>query len=210
MWLRDFLMINKLCLPLDNWFNYSLKEPLPSDLEVMYIGQAFGRTKTKNIDYRISNHEKIQKIALEVLDTGSNEEVLIIGINVKINDSGMSIVPNNFNLENAYKSGQFRELRNNAANRIPDAQAITIFEASLIKYFQPKLNTIHKNTFPSPSFKSYKEIYQVDFLYSAITVDTSPIEVRTFSQHRNERNFVHLEMFSLTDVHEKENLFDFL
>jgi hypothetical protein len=210
VWLRDFLMINKFCLPVDNWLNHSFEEPLPSDLEIVYIGQAFGRTKSKNIDYRISNHEKIQKIALDILDTGSNEEVLIIGVNVKINDSATSIIPNDLNLENAYRSGQFRELRNNATNRISDAQAITIFEASLIKYFQPKLNTIHKNTFPSPTFKSYNEIYQVDFLYSAITLDTRPIEVRIFSQYKNERSFIHLEAFSLTDVHEKENLFGFL
>jgi hypothetical protein len=42
-------------------------------LEVVYVGQAFGRKENRTIDYRISNHEKVQEIALDILDSGSNE-----------------------------------------------------------------------------------------------------------------------------------------
>jgi hypothetical protein len=80
---RDYLMINNFAFLLDDIVGESVKTPLPSDLEIMYIGQAFGRTETKKIDYRIANHDKIQKIALGILNKSSNEEVLIIGVKVE-------------------------------------------------------------------------------------------------------------------------------
>jgi hypothetical protein len=67
--IRDFVMTSYFC-----YQEYvSSSEVLPSDLEVVYVGQAFGRKENRTIDYRISNHEKVQEIALDILDSGSNE-----------------------------------------------------------------------------------------------------------------------------------------
>lgn len=206
---RDYLMINNFAFLVDDIVGESVKTPLPSDLEVMYIGQAFGRKETKKIDYRIVNHEKIQKIALDILNKSSNEEVLIIGVKVETNDLSTSIVTINSKTKRP-KLESILQLRDKAAKRITEGQEITVFEASLIKYFQTGLNTEYKETFPSPDFKSYKEIYETDFDYSAMTIDTRPVEIRIYSEHVKERRYIHSQHFPLTTESEKKSLFEFL
>jgi hypothetical protein len=206
---RDYLMINNFAFLVDDILGESVKTPLPSDLEVMYIGQAFGRTETKKIDYRIANHDKIQKIALDILNKSTNEEVLIIGIKVETNDLTTSIVTINSKTERPTLES-ILQLRDKAAKRITEGQEITVFEASLIKYFQTNLNTEYKETFPSHDFKSYKEIYETDFDYSVMTIDTRPVAVRIYSQQVKERKYIHSQHFPLTTESEKRSLFEYL
>lgn len=207
--IKEPLMVNSFFFLGQDVIGTSVADPLPSDLEVMYVGQAFGRTSTKKIDYRLANHDKIQKIALEVLNSGSNEEVLIIGIKVETNDIATSFVNlgadnSTFTLENAMK------LRNKAEMRVSDGQQITIFEASLISFFQPKWNTEYKSSFPSPDFDSYDEIYETEFDYSGLTVDTFPVRARVFSAHIPERKYLHHHYFPLKEKASKKTLFEFL
>jgi hypothetical protein len=207
--IRDFLMISNFCYLEQDIVGNSITDPLPSDLEVLYIGQAFGRTARKTIDYRISNHDKVQKIALDILDKGSNEEVLIIGLKIKNNDIGTSIVTIDSNTK-APTIQDLQDLVTKASKRITEGQEITVFEASLIKYFQPDLNTEYKETFPSPDFTSYEEIFETDFNYSAMTIDTKPIFTRIFSKHITERKYIHSQHFPLTSKSDKETLFEYL
>lgn len=206
---RDYLMINNFAFLVDDVVGDKELNPLPSDLEVIYIGQAFGRTETKKIDYRLANHDKIQKIALEILNKSSNEEVLIIGVKVETNDLSTSIVTLNSKTERPTLES-ILQLRDKAAKRITEGQEITVFEASLIKYFQTKLNTEYKETFPSPDFKSYKEIYETDFDYSAMTIDTRPVGARIYSDHVKERKYIHSQHFPLTTKSDKKSLFEYL
>jgi hypothetical protein len=61
VFVRDFILYNNLFLIANDPVGESVHEPLPTDLEVVYIGQAFGRNADRTIDYRLVNHEKIQK-----------------------------------------------------------------------------------------------------------------------------------------------------
>ena len=207
--IRDFLMITNFCYLENDTIGNLITDPLPSDLEVLYIGQAFGRTTTKTIDYRITNHDKVQKIALDILDRGSNEEVLIIGLKIKNNDIGTSIVSIDSNTQ-APAIQDLQDLVTKASKRITEGQEITVFEASLIKYFKPDLNKEYKETFPSQDFTSYNEIFETDFNYSAVTVDTKPIFTRIFSKHISERKYIHSQHFPLTNKTEKKTLFEYL
>lgn len=206
---RDYLMINYFAFLVSDIIGDKEKIALPSDLEVMYIGQAFGRTETKKIDYRLANHDKIQKIALDILNKSSNEEVLVIGIKVATNDLSTSIVTIDSKKEEPTLESILK-LREKAAKRITEGQEITVFEASLIKYFQTDLNTEYKGTFPSPDFKSYRQIYDTDFDYSAVAIDTRPVGVRIYSGHINERKYVHYQHFPLTTESDKKSLFEYL
>ncbi len=206
---RDFLMITNFCFLENDLIGVSEPKPLMSDLEVMYIGQAFGRTKTRTIDYRLSNHEKVQKIALDILDKGSNEEVLIIGLKVKTGDVTTSMITADTNL----KVSTPKDIENlvlKSRMRLTEGQEITVFEASLINYFKPELNTEYKHNFPSDDFTSIDELYATDFNYSAVTVNTRPVAVRIFSEHIQERKYIHGQHFPLHSKSEKESLFEYL
>lgn len=182
---------------------------LPSDLEVLYIGQAFGRNKTRAIDSRLSHHEKVQKIALDIVKKGSNEEVLIIGLVANSHDLKTSLVRQS----SQTKAPTVEDLEKVLAKsqvRTTESQQITIFEASLIKYFKPTLNTEYKETFPSKGFTSYDELFTIEFDYSALEINMEEMWIRLYSQAVPARKFIHIERFPLRSKSEKETLFEYI
>lgn len=207
--IKEHLMVNDFYYLMEDVIGTSVPTALPSDLEVMYIGQAFGRTGNKKIDYRVAHHEKIQQIALEILNTGSNEEVLIIGVKVETNDLATSFIAENMDTSN-FTLDSMKELRNKAAMRTTEGQGITVFEASLIRFFQPKYNTEYKSSFPSPDFPSYEEIYETEFDYSAVTIDTRAVLARIYSKEVSERKYLHHQHFPLKSKSDKKTLFEYL
>jgi hypothetical protein len=205
--IRDFILINNFYFLENDLIGGSITSPLPSDLEVMYVGQAYGRTENRKIDYRLANHEKLQQIALKILDEGSNEEVLIIGLKVEVGDLGTSIISDITNME-VPQLTDLLTLRDNASQRIPEAQEVTIFEASLITYFRPKYNKEYLETFPSPDFRSYEEIYHTKFDYISMAIDTRPIGVRVFSENIKERRYIHGQYNRITSNADKVSLLE--
>mgnify|MGYP005864534617 CR=1 FL=1 len=206
---KDQILINSFYVIPDDIEGTTIKKSLPTDLEVMYVGQAFGRKKNKKIDYRIAKHEKIQKIALEILDNSSNEEVLIIGVKIDVNDLSTSIVEFNSQTKKPTLESIF-DLRDKASQRITPGQEITIFEASLINYFKPKFNEKYKSKFPSTDFTSIDEIYKTDFDYSAMTLDTKPVRIRVFSDKIKEPKYIHSMHFPLKTKRDKKSFYEYL
>jgi hypothetical protein len=194
--MRDIYLISLFCYQEDMKNKYSESKPLPSDLEVMYIGQAYGRTKLKTIDYRVLNHNKIQKIALDILEKGSNEEIIIVGLKFKNNALGTSFAGINDKVIRPTNESM-QELQNKAGKKLTKGQEITVCEASLISYFKPKLNIEYKKSFPSRDFSSYNELYEIDFEYSYLVVNTESFYVRLFSEYVKERKYKHSKHFPL-------------
>ncbi len=209
---RDYLMANNLFGLKDDVIGDKFKTPLPSDLQIMYIGQAFGRTKERKIDYRLANHEKLQEIALKILDSASNEEIVIIGIKVEVNDLATALIIDDKGLDKANKMTieSMYDLKKRAAERISEGQKITVYEAALIKYFQPEYNKEYKETFPTPDFKSYDELFKTSFDYCAMTIDCAVIFSRLFSTAVPERKYIHHQHFPLTTIDEKKSFFEYL
>jgi len=206
---RDSLIINSYKNGSYNIDKYPNLEALPSDLEVMYIGQAFGRTKLKTIDYRVFNHNKIQEIALDILDKGSNEEIIIVGLKFENKTLGTSFAAINDKVIRP-TSESMQELQNKAGKKLTKGQEITVCEASLISYFKPKLNTEYKKSFPSKDFSSYNELYEIDFEDLSFVVNTEPYNVRLFSEHIKERKYEHYQHFPLKSKGDKESFFEYL
>lgn len=206
---RDFIIVAHLFSINNDVIGNSAQHPLPSDLEVIYIGQAFGRKKNRKIDYRIKKHEKIQEIALSALDSGSNEEILVIGLTIKTNDLTTSLVLNSQEIQSPTLEN-VNSLKDKASKRLTDGQTITFFEASLIRYFQPELNTQYKKSFPSPDFRSYDEIYNTDFTYSSFAINTRPIATRLYSKKVNKPKYIHDNHYPLDNKSAKKSLFEYL
>ena len=206
--IRDYALINNFLFIENDLIGDSVTSPLLSDLEVMYIGQAFGRNESKKIDYRLANHDKVQKIALDIINSGSNEEVLIIGVKLSTNDLTTIFISDPGNKKT--KLFDINDLHKQVSDRVPEGQEITVFEASLIKYFQTDLNIEYKNTFPSPDFKSYEDIYKTSFNYSSFALDTRPLGVRLFSKKIIDRKYIHAQHFPLSSNSDKRNLIDYI
>lgn len=205
----DYTVINSLFHLTKDLIGDKEKNTIISDLEVLYIGQSYGRNKKRQIDKRLTNHEKLQKIALDIIQKGTLEEVLVIGLNYLVKDLATAVVTvdtdrNNFSLENLLK------LRNNAAKRIPESQEITVFEAALINYFQTELNIEYREKFPSLGYSSYEEIYKTNFDYTSMEINTYEAGARIFSKNTPERKFIHSKQFALDSNDQKKNFFEYL
>lgn len=208
--IRDFLLINNFCYSGNDFMGDKTLESLPSDLEVMYIGQAFGRNKNRTLDYRLKNHEKIQQIALDIASNGTNEEVLAIGVTAKENDLSMSAF-NGCNIVSPPTKKDLYDLYHSAKKRPSEGQKLTLFEASLISYFQPKLNTEYKKSFPAPDFKSYDEIYDMDFDFISFALTTGEtVFSRLFSEKITNRLYIHHGKYWLHSNDQNKSLIDFV
>jgi hypothetical protein len=208
--IRDFVLINNFCYIDNDFMGNETLGSLPSDLEVMYIGQAFGRNTNRTIDYRLKNHEKIQEIALDILSKATNEEVLSIGVAVKENDLSM-IIAHGGNIVSPPTKNDLYDLYDSAKKRPSEGQKITLFEASLISYFQPKLNTEYKKSFPAPDFKSYDEIYDMDFDFISFALTTGEtVFCRLFSEKITNRLYIHHGKYWLHSNDQDKSLIDFV
>lgn len=209
MEIRDFILINSFHFLENDRIGSSVREQMPTDLEVMYVGQTFGRNADKTIGYRIAKHEQIQQIALEIIKNGANEEILVIGIRVKENDVAMSIVT--FDKNNTLPTiKELRDLQRDASMRPIGGQKITLYEASLITYFQSECNKEYRNTFPSSGYSSYDEVYGMNFDHISFVLDSYAVGVRLYSANQRERKYAHTSYYPLDSEIKKKGFIEYL
>ncbi|MDM1503788.1 hypothetical protein HX071_16545 [Myroides marinus] len=206
--IRDFTLINYLegghRFPKERKTSKELKRF--SDIEILYIGQAFGRKNTKKIDYRLKRHEKLIEIQAENSSKRTNQEILILGIQIRVKDIAMiySSLDNNSILSNK----EINNIVNNSKKRASKKQEISLFEAALINYFKPKFNEDFVNNFLVKTAKSYNEIFNLPINIFSINIDTESIGSRLYSEHIKEPKFIHFKKY-FTDKDETNIIHSF-
>jgi hypothetical protein len=145
--------------------------------EVLYIGQAYGKDGSRNALDRLLKHETLQKISLQGVPQGYRLNLLLLEIQpanrmitlfnprAEINDQGTERISKG--LDKLFSTSE--------------AERITLFEASLIRYFQPKYNKEFKDSFPSTNMKVLADCYDKDFaaLLAEICIDELPFKMFT-------------------------------
>lgn len=124
----------------------SLLTPQDTDLEVLYVGQAIGRTKSRNALDRLLSHNKLQQILAETSTHFPEREVLLLLYRF---EHGRTIISNggDFNVEaqasDEQDSAHMDRLRSVRLNR---KEVVSLAEAGLINYFKPYYNTLIKTS----------------------------------------------------------------
>ena len=95
-----------------------------------------------------------------------------------------------------------REYTDIASRRVTHAQMTTLYEAALIKYFQPEFNTEYKRGFPSKKHTSYNEISNTEFNRMAFELDTRELGVQLYSKIVLSRSCYHWSAYDLPELHE--------
>lgn len=145
------------------------------NFEVKYIGQSYGKDGSRNAIDRLLKHETLQKISLQGIPDGYHLSLLLI-----------QIQPNNqlFTLINPFAQND-----DDAKSRIrsgvdklfdtTEQERISLYEASLIRYFSPQYNKEFKNSFPSTNLKILQDCYEKDFsgIVSEICLDDLPYKL---------------------------------
>lgn len=145
------------------------------DFKVLYIGQAFGESGSRNALDRLKKHETLQKIAVKGIPDGYSLTILMLAIEPA---NQLVTVFNPW----AKEKNQGTERIKKGLDKLfgtTEAERTTLYEASLIRYFQPKFNKEFKNSFPSTNMKLLADCYEKDFsaLVAEISIDELPFQL---------------------------------
>ena len=148
------------------------KQHGPVEFKVLYIGQAYGKEGTRNALDRLKSHKRLQEIALKGTPEGHTFQVLLLEIQPSTNTVTLF---NPF----AKDTSQGESRIDKGLNKLfgtDEHERITLYEASLIRYFQPHYNKQFKSSFPSTNLRVLRGCYDKDFasLVAEICFDEPP------------------------------------
>ncbi|KZY74025.1 hypothetical protein A3737_25920, partial [Oleiphilus sp. HI0065] len=128
------------------------------EFDVRYIGQAFGKNGERSSLDRLKKHETLQRIALNRAPEGYQIELLLIAVQPS-NQIMTSIVPNAIVQD---KTGERIQAGLDKLFGTDERERVAIYEAAMIKYFQPEFNKDYKDSFPSDRLKILQDCYVKD------------------------------------------------
>lgn len=175
-----------------------------TNLEVLYVGQAYGDEGDRGVEDRLVSHSTLQKILAESQRDFSDSDIWI---------SVLSFNPNAITsmngMINASSSEQedIERLRGFSSMKITDEHIINFTEAAMIRYFQPHYNKMYKNNFPDPSHKTYQECYQLDLNSIGFELDI-PSHPRYFWSESAPPSYRHEGFYRLPNTSDRIKFFD--
>lgn len=142
------------------------------NMKVLYIGQAFGEDGSRNALDRLKKHETLQRIAVTGVPDGYMLDLLLLEI---VPATRLVTLINPKAKDSTTTEGRIK----NGIDKIyttDEAERTTLYEAALIRYFQPKFNKIFKDSFPSTNMKILRDCYQKDIsaIIAEICFDALP------------------------------------
>lgn len=183
-------------LDIMNEISYRIK---PLDFKVLYIGQAFGKDGSRGALDRLREHSTLQKIALKGVPESYRLELVLLGIE---NGNKLMTEFNPFasNIDDATAQQRIK----NGFDKLCDtteAEKVTLYEAALIRYFQPQYNIQFKDSFPSTNLKVLNDCYKKDIrsLVAEIHFDSFPYQLYSDHVSMNSGHMAHFDLHSDQD-----------
>ncbi|MFF9673708.1 hypothetical protein ACF1GS_18745 [Streptomyces eurythermus] len=175
------------------------------DLQVDYVGKAYGSDGERGAVARLQNHKTFQRILAElprdaeawVILLNSDTQTLLTSIMPWATAGDSADIADNEHIERAL-SGPLR-----------DEMVVDFTEGRLIKYFQPRYNVQLKNSFPHPASKPLMELYSRDLNAVGFELDTRHLGLRIRSE-TVAPSFYHGATYPLHSTEERRSMFDFL
>lgn len=183
------------------------------DLEVLYIGQGYGQEGERLALDRLCSHSTLQRILADTLHESPDQEILLLLFRyehyrkILSSEGDFSVTPTATEEEEIKNFSNVQEAEFARKNRI------SLAEAALIRYFEPKYNKIYKTTFPSKKHKVIDDLIEQDFSGLSVEIDTSNIRTKLFSGSSKPNNelfaklhpFVHIANIPLYSQEERES-----
>ncbi|GEK11532.1 hypothetical protein [Pseudoalteromonas peptidolytica] len=180
------------------------------ELEVLYVGQAFGRTGKRIAIDRLSTHKTLQRILADANHFFPDKEIILLMFRF---EHGRNIVSSQ-SISGAEPASTPEEdveyLNSIMGAKIARRFRVSLAEAALIRYFKPKYNVIYKNTFPSKKHKVLDKLLDFDYSALIVQIDTQNINTKLVSSSLKSPKFytlsdrVQFAEFPLTNQEERE------
>ncbi|MCL9671405.1 hypothetical protein [Citrobacter sp. MNAZ 1397] len=176
-----------------------------SDLEVLYVGQAYAEGKRTAID-RLRSHATLQKILADTMYDFPDDQLFIITL-----EYDDYILASTFNgMDKGAINGDEDDIRLKSVfkNPLSQEEIICLSEAGLIRYFQPEYNKIYKDSFPTADQKILAGCFDLDFSGLSVEVELYDSGLNLFSKSVPAQHH-HIATFNLTDESERLGFFTF-
>ena len=170
------------------------------DFKVLYIGQAYGADGSRSALDRLRQHETLQKISIKGIPDGYTLAILMLSV-----ETGHDLVTV-FSPSAKEQSNSLERFEAGLSFNITEAERTAIYEAALIRYFQPTFNKEFKRSFPSTNMKLLAQCYEKDFsaVVAEICLDDLPFTI--FSEAVEHRNY-HIAMHDLHSAADRKLFF---
>lgn len=147
------------------------------DFDVLYIGQAYGEDGSRHALDRLKKHETLQKISVKGIPSGYNLTILMLAV-----EPGNRLITmfNPFAKDKSQGSDRIKKGLDKLFGT-NEAERTTLYEASLIRYFQPPFNKEFKNSFPSTNMKVLADCYDKDIAAVVAEISIDELPFRLFS-----------------------------
>lgn len=121
---------------------------------------------------RLKKHETLQKIAVKGIPEGCSLTILMLAIEPA---NQLITMFNPWAKDKSQGSDRIKKGLDKLFET-NEAERTTLYEASLIRYFQPPFNKEFKNSFPSTNLKVLADCYDKDFsaVAAEISIDELP------------------------------------
>jgi len=182
------------------------EQPELFDLEVQYIGQAYGDQGSRTARDRLIKHSTLQAVYAAVNKEAPHMEVgiVLLGMENPVQAVRMTLGTPSPPSEDALVD-EFVRLMTASPSF---GQRLNFTEAALIRYFRPRFNDKFKTTFPSSSHTSYDECYELDLNSVGFTIDGRTLFGRLWSGSVPPA-WLHMKTFLLHSPDERRDMFSF-
>mgnify|MGYP005988917251 CR=1 FL=1 len=184
-------------------YGMHLKNKELSDLEVLYVGQAFGDGSRSAHD-RLKSHSTLQKILAEAQYSYPEDIITVLTF---------EFVPYRIiHQMDGITKAQITDERDMARfvsireNHLTKHQEICLVEAALIRYFQPRYNEIFRESFPKQKHKILESCYELDFSALIVEINTEGLRLSLYSK-TVKPSYHHTSKFDLVAHEERWGFF---
>lgn len=185
--------------PLMMWL---LHRKIGLTFNVLYIGQAYGKDGERNALDRLQSHEKLQEIALRGVGSQHRVELLLI----EVAPTNRVITRMDPKAERKDDDGSRLTAGLDKLFGTTEKERISLYEAAMIRYFQPPLNKEFKDSFPSTNMKLLQDCYAKDFAAVVAEFGFDDIPYTLCSQAVKPRDH-HIAYFGLHDDAKRQAFF---
>lgn len=184
-------------------FGAITRERILSELEVLYVGQAYGDGNRTALD-RLRSHSTLQKILADMQYSLPDDELLLLTFEY----APYRLITSIDGITRAASGGEQDSKRfiSIVDNPLSKHQQICLAEAGLIRYFQPKYNDIYKESFPASDQKILSACYDLDFSALITEIDTEDLGLLLYSP-RVRPAWHHIAKFDLVDSSVRRSFF---
>lgn len=176
------------------------------DLEVLYVGQSYGKDGSRTASERLKSHSTLQGIYAEAIKNSPDQDIwLILSTFEPLLLESIDGRSKNYATTMEEDSEHIDEVLN---TNITEQQQINFTEAALIRYFQPPYNKIYKDSFPSSAHSTYSECYDIDLNMVCVEVQTKDLGLALWSKSVAP-HWIHFCSFPLHSKKDRIYMFEF-